>query len=352
MLVHLLHVSVAYINEASRDMARADVQAGHNVYFVDAGITINGKHEKGQVGAVDDRAGFKLTTCSPDMLNVADLIVMHTGVSDSYLVRNQAPLLWVVHGRPLACYRPERMGNGQSYSLYNTVARWPRTKGMLYFWKEYQPHWEGVLSGKDIVLDHPVIDETRFKITNDPSVLKSPGKYNILVCDSEREDIENYELTVGLIEAAKVYPGLKVHFYGIDMPNGQLSNCRNILLGRLKELNALGDVSGRVPTMENIYNSVDCVISPNKITTRTIGEALSCGVPVISHNNKMNLDSDYKCDMADPADIVEAVGLFVNDKEAGIDRDAIRKRAEVFSLKNYSDRINIEYKRILEGGIK
>jgi len=55
----------------------------------DAGITINGKHEKGQVGAVDDRAGFKLTTCSPDMLNVADLIVMHTGISDSYLVRTR-----------------------------------------------------------------------------------------------------------------------------------------------------------------------------------------------------------------------------------------------------------------------
>ena len=353
MLVPLVHVSVAYINEASRDMARADVQAGHNVYFIDAGITIKGKLEKPQIGAIDNRAGFKLETANPTLLDDADIIIMHTGVSDSYLVRNQAPLLWVVHGRPLACFRPERMGNGQSYSLYNTVSNWKRTKGMLYFWKEFQPHWEGIFNNKDIILDYPVIDENRFSITKAQSVLKSKGKINILVCDSAREDIDNYELTIGLCEAAKVNPEIKVHFYGIDMVDGKLSNCYNLLLGKLKALGALGDVSGRVTEMEKIFNSVDCIISPNKIITRTIGEALSCGVPVISHNNTHNLVSDYTCDMTDPADIAEAVGIFVHDKKNDlINKNEIRDRASVFSLKNYSDKMSIEYKRIVEGGIK
>jgi hypothetical protein len=336
--------------EAARDMARADIYGGNTVYFIDSGITINGKREKSQIGVIDDRADFKLTTAKHELLNDADIIIMHTGISDSYLVKNQAPLIWVVHGRPLACFRPERMKKGQSYSLYNTVAKWKRTKGMLYFWREFQPHWDGVLEGKDIILPYPVVDENRFNTNKEKYQFKNPGKINILVCDSEREDIDLYELTVGLIEAAKQFPEIKIHFYGLNMPNGKLDNCYNILLGRLKNLNCLGDISGRVRNMETLYNAADCLISPNKIITRTIGEALSCGCSVISQNNSLNLVSDYTCDMSEPKDVIEAISLFVNDfKNNSINRDSIKTRAKVFSLKVYSDYMNEVYNKVISG---
>lgn len=352
--MNIAHVAPFAVNrcglyEAARDMARADILGGNTVSFIDAGVTSKGVRSEPVIGGVDNRSGFNLVTASPDMLNIADIIIMHTGFNDSYLVKNQAPLIWAVHGRPLACFKPERMKTGQSYSLYNTVSKWPRTKGMLYFWPEFKSHWENVLSDKDIILDYPVIDETRFINNGDKFNLKNSGETNILVCDSEREDIELYELTVGLCEAAKKYKGLKIHFYGMDMPEGKLANCHNILLGKLKKLGALGDVSGRIGDMEKLYNAVDCVISPNRIITRTIGEALSCGVPVISQNNRSNLLSDYTCDMAEPEDVVEAVGIFLNDKKNNlINKSEIRKRSSVFSLKNYSNKMNEIYKNIIE----
>jgi glycosyltransferase involved in cell wall biosynthesis len=336
--------------EAARDMARADISGGNDVLFVDSGITKNGKREAGQIGAVDNRGDFLLKTCDPKLLDSANIIIMHTGVSDSWLVRNQAPLIWAVHGRPLACFRPERMGKGNSYSLYQNVANWQRTKGMLYFWKEFKPHWEPIFQGKDIILPYPVIDEIRFKTTYEKHNLKNPGEINILVCDSEREDIDHYNMVVGLLEAVKKHPGLKVHFFGLDMINGDLPNCWNILLGEIKKQGGLGDVSGRIGNMEKVYNAVDCLISPNKIITRTIGEALSCGIPVISENNTLNLMSDYTCDMSDPADILEAVSLFIQDKKNNtINSDNIKERSKVFNLDVYSDYMNGVYNNILNG---
>ena len=60
-------------------MARADAESGNGVFFIDAGITVNGNRQDGQIGAVDDRAGFRLETTHPDLVNEADVIVMHTG---------------------------------------------------------------------------------------------------------------------------------------------------------------------------------------------------------------------------------------------------------------------------------
>jgi len=336
--------------EAARDMARADVLGGHGVYFIDAGITKNGKREKPQIGAVDDRAGFKLVTTGFQVLDDADIIIMHTGINDSYLVRNQTPLIWVVHGRPHACFKPERQGKGNPYSLYRTVSNWQRTKGMLYFWREFQPDWEDIFNGKDIILPYPVIDETRFKNNSTKRKLNNPGKINILVCDSEREDIDLYNLTVGLIEVAKKYPDIKIHYYGLEMPGGKLPNCWNILLGKLKKYGGLGDVAGRVADMEQLYNAVDLVVSPNRIVTRTIGEALTCGTPVLSQNNPLNLVSDYTCDMSDPKDMIEAFEMFLTDRNNNtINRDNINKRAKVFNLKVYSDYMNEVYKKVISG---
>lgn len=336
--------------ESARDMARADILGGNDVLFYDAGITKDGIREAGKIGEIDNRGDFKLTTCAPGMLDSADIIIMHTGIEDFHLVRNQVPLIWVVHGRPLACFRPERMGKSESYSLYNTVAGWPRTKGMLYFWPEFSPHWEDVLHGKDIVLPYPPIDENRFNDNKTKHVLTSPGDVNILLCDSEREDIDLYELSVGLVEASKKFKNIKFHYYGMDLPDGKLSNCWNILLGRIKKYGCLGDVAGRMGDMEKIYNAMDCVISPNRIITRTIGEALSCGIPVITQNNPLNLMSDFTCDMSDPFDIVEAIGLFMESRGLS-SKQSIRDRAKVFSLKVYSDYMKEVYKKIV-GEIK
>lgn len=334
--------------ESARDMARSDIFGGNDVYFVDAGITSNGKKEEPKIGAVDDRGNFRLVTADCNVLDDADIIIMHTGLEDNKIVRNQTPLLWVVHGRPLACFRPERMGINYAYTLYQNVAQWKRTKGMLYFWKEHKPYWKGLFNGKDIVLDYPVIDETRFKPLPNNNI--DDDNFHFLICDSEREDIDNFELVNGLIYTAKHVKNLKFHFYGMDTIEGKLPNCWNLLLNQLKELNALGEVVGRVGDMEKVYNKMDCLISPNKIITRTIGEALSCGIPVISATNTFNMVSDITCDMGNVEEIKKAIETLVfNYRNGKIDKNEIINRSHVFSLESNSLVMNMIYKKILEG---
>jgi glycosyltransferase involved in cell wall biosynthesis len=325
-------------------MVRADIDGGNQVIFVDAGITENGKREEGKIGAIDDRGGLRLETASPNLISEADIIVMHTGFHDSYLVKTQAPIVWIVHGRPLACFRPEYQGKMESYSLYHNVAQWKRSKKMVYFWQEFIPHWSNIFpSEKNACLDYPVIDQIRFNPSGQIHTLQNKGKYNLLVCDSNREDIDTYELTVGCIEAVKQIQGLKVHFYGLDMP---LKNCWNILLGKLKELGGLGDVSGRVTNMEMIYRACDGLISPNKIIVRTIAEALSCGIPVIAEEGCKV--ADFQCKMNDAYDVAEAIKMWTHSIDLGKHKNGVLERAENFSMKNYYTKMNEIYKEVVK----
>jgi len=328
----------AGIYEAARDMAKADAISGNQVIFIDSGVTIKGERQTPKIGAIDNRAGFNLVTGDPALINDADVIIMHTGAPDEWIVKNQSPLIWVIHGRPLASFRPEQAGELISYSLYKMVADWPRSKKMLYFWPEFEPHWKHLFNGKDLILDYPVIDETRFNNSEMVHKLENKGEVNFLICDSSREDIDLYELTVGIIAAAKQIQGLKFHFYGHDHIN---QSGWGYLFNTLRKLNALGDLKPRVSHMEQVYRGVDCLISPNRIITRTIGEALSCGIPVISQNGCKV--ADYTCDMADPLDVVDAIKLFKDDFDKGIDKENILNHAKVFSMTNYSNIMNKVY---------
>ena len=109
--------------EASRDMFLADKIFGHNVHMVDVGTIKDGKQlTEPKSGQTDTRNNLGIITSDPMEINTSDIVFMHTGCSDSWLVKTQAPIIWVVHGRPLACFRPESNGKSQSYSLYKKNA--------------------------------------------------------------------------------------------------------------------------------------------------------------------------------------------------------------------------------------
>lgn len=325
-------------------MARADIHGGNDVYFIDVGITNNdGIKEAAQVGAIDNRAGFKLETADPALIDSCDVIVAHTGIPDHWIVRNQIPLIWMVHGRPLACFRPEQNGKSNSYSLYSSVSKWPRTKKMLYFWPEFKPFWDVCIpKEKHLILDYPVIDQNRFNSRGQRHVLENKGKYNLLICDSSREDVDLYELVTGCVEACKKIEGLKIHFYGFDYP---IPNCWDIVLSELKRIGGLGDVVGRVSNMELVYRAVDCLISPNRIITRTIAESICCGTPVIADNNCTV--ADYTCNMTNPFDILEAIEMFRNDFDNNMHKNGVLERSKVFSMDNYCEIMNKVYSEVI-----
>ena len=341
----------AGIYEAARDMVRADTMRGHLVSFVDVGpVNGTGQQEPPQVNAIDDRGGFQLVTQPPQWADTADLLVYHTGVNDNWVVRSQAPIVLVIHGRPLSVFRAEqdaRPGRN-GYTILRMLGDWPRVKKVAYFWPEFTPYWRNVVpEGKLAPIDWPPIDLQRFCPDGPRHEFsrEHKGRWNALIADAWREDVDAFEIANGAIEAAKRIPGLKVHLYSVETVPGtsNLQPCWAQLLGELAYRGAMGEVSGRQPGIEQMYRAVDFVLSPNRIVTRIAGEALACGTPVIApHGCKV---TPYTADVFDPEEVGEVAARLVADLEA--DREAVKAQclatAERFSLERYGEAIERVY---------
>ncbi|MFW9968624.1 MAG: hypothetical protein ACFFDF_00390 [Candidatus Odinarchaeota archaeon] len=325
--------------EAAADMARADIITGHNVYFVDSGITINNNREQPVIGAIDDRAGFRVTTAHPDVIKKCDIVVLHTGVPDEWI--KDKPLVWVIHARPLAAFRPEQNNGMKSYSIYAQVSKWQQTKKMVYFWKEFEPYWKVIVPYNKLhLIDFPPIDLNRFNPQGEKHKSNDLGIYNGLICDSWREDIDVYEIVNGAIEAARIIPGLKWHLYALEHP---IPECWKYLISELKSLNALGEIRGRMTGLEYVYRAFDFLLTPHRIVTRTIGEALSCGMPVIASNGCRV--AQETTDIQNPYDVAKAVQRMINGLEKH--RESSLKESEKFNLINFGMQMNNLYRGVV-----
>ncbi len=341
--------------EAARDMIRADVERGHTAIFVDVGPThVSGEQDTPQTGTVDDRGGFQLVTMDPAYANDADLLIFHTGVNDNWVVGNQAPIISIVHSRPLAAFRQEQNNPRYiSYSLIAQFARWPRVKKLVHFWPEYDAHWRVIVPEDKLVsLPWPPIDLERFG--SEGSVYQFPpdmtGEVNAVICDSWREDIDCYEVTLGAIEAAKLIPGLKVHLFAIDTRDGNaLPGCWDLLTQGLRQYGALGTLNARVPDIEQVFRAVDFVMTPNRIVTRIVGEALACGIPVLAA--KGCKATPWTADMTEPEEVGQVARNLVDalraDKEK-VQRQC-RKQAQAFSLAEFGKGIEPVYQEVVNG---
>lgn len=347
-IVHLAPFAphAAGIYEAARDMLRADLMAGRDACFVDTGPhSTLGEPLPAKVGAVDDRGGFRLVTADPSEIDSADLIVQHTGAPDGWTVRTQAPIVFIVHGRPLASYRFEMLGRGNSYSVYCGLSCWPRVKAMVHFWPEFEAYWRPMLNGKDCCIPAPPIDAARFAPEGETHKIdgKHRGTLNALVCDSWREDIDIFEVFHGALEAARRIPGLVWHFYGCDRADGPWTQ----LFAALGRIGALGSRNGRHTHMDRHYRAYDLMLSPQRIVTRTIGEALCCGLPVVAAQKCSA--TPYTADIQNPHSVADAVQRVVGRIET--DCEALKSEcldtAKRFSLDAYAKAIGDVYNKAL-----
>ena len=341
--------------EAARDMVRADNERGHTAIFVDVGpFHASGEQDAPQTGTVDDRGGFQLVTMDPAYANDADLLVFHTGVNDNWVVGSQAPMIVVIHGRPLASFRQEQKSTQYiSYSLIADFARWPRVKKLVYFWPEYDVDWRIIVPEDKLVsLPWPPVDLERFGPEGE--VYQFPpemtGEINAVICDSWREDIDCYEVTVGAIEAAKLIPGLKVHIFAMDTRDGNvMSRGWDLLTQGLRQWVALGTLNARVANIDQVYRAADFVMTPNRIVTRITGEALACGTPVLAA--KGCKATPWTADMSNPHEVGQVAYELVEALKA--DKANVwhqcRKQAEKFSLAAFGKAIEPVYQEAVNG---
>jgi len=333
--------------EAARDMIVADLQAGHDSHLVDVGVTLNdGSHEEGKIGQTDARGGSIIQTESPEIVLNADIIMAHTGISDSWIVKCQTPIIWILHGRPTACFKPEQFGKGWSYTLISELAKWPRVKTMLSFWPNHKNFWEVIIPQEKIVcFNYPPIDENRFNRYGSMYDFAGKfGRYNIVISESLREDVDFFELIHGIILYAKKNPNFKVHIFGLENP----IRCWELILEELRRLKILGTVWARRTNMEEVYRAADIIVSPQKIITRSIGEALSCGTPVIA-DEECSL-ATYKTKINNPnkvANILEKVFYDLTNKKSDVLKK-VNNDAKKLSLNEYNKKINILYAKVLK----
>lgn len=353
-LMNIVHVApygpnCAGIYEAARDMVRADIRQGHNALFVDAGAQPVNHPQRNPplVGAVDDRAGFRLETQPWAVCNEADVILLHTGCDNQWLVWNQAPIIMVVHGTPTAAFRVEQRGPNTSYSVYTEGAGWPRVKAMLYFWPEFRPYWDVVFpEDKQVVFDFPPVDRERFSADGEAWDIPrfQRGRYNGVICDSWREDSDILEIVHGAMEASRRIQGLTWHIYAVVEPVGPYE----FIFQKMRAMGALGTLGQRRGEMEQVYRGADFILSGRRSVSRVIAEALCCGTPVIADQGCRS--AHYTPDKHNPfavaAAIEKLVGRLESDRE-GLDRQTAAM-AERFDLDAYGRRMTALYERVIE----
>ncbi len=328
--------------EAARDMIVADRQAGHEVGLVDVGITTNGVHTPGIVGKEDDRGGTKVCSVDPIVARSANILIAHSGVPDPWFSVCQAPMIWVLHGRPAACFKPEQFGRGHSYTLMADVAMWPRVKALLTFWPFHVKYWNAILPQEKLVcLPAPPIDCGRFSPTGPIHDFgDKKGEWNVVIADSWREDVDLFEIVNGVIESAKERSDVKFHFYGVEDP---LPSCWDRLLIVLRDLGALGEVWARRPNIEEIYRATDIVLSPHRITTRIVGEALCCGTPVIAAHGCEH--ATWTCKPDEPESVAASIREAISQLSSnnGRVKQQVQKKTKCLSLSEYNKSMSVVY---------
>lgn len=324
--------------EAARDMARADAMRDHEVLFVDTGVQVSrGVREDVKIGATDVRGGWLLETSPPQAAMDADLWVCHDGVPDSYAARCQAPMVWMVHGRPLATFRPEQNGEPcRAYSLVKDAAAWPRVKAIVTMWSEFIPYWEMLAPDKLRCTIDPPVDASRYS-SGEKLKLGKSGRWNLLICDSWRDDIDVFEATVACWRAAQRRPGIMVHFWGVE-PEKYERACWQHVYAALRSVGAMGELYLRDSRIDQAYRVMDALISPHRIGVRTIAEALCCGLPVVAATGCRY--TEYRADPSDSDAMATAILACLDDTEA---RGKALDAAGAFDLQTFGERMEEIY---------
>jgi glycosyltransferase involved in cell wall biosynthesis len=191
----------------------------------------------------------------------------------------------MVHGRPSACFRPEqRSPSRNGYSLIPELASWPRVKGLVTFWREHLPYWANVVPEEKLFCtEDPPLDQDRYRSSG--KVYEIPkekrGEFNVLLCDSWREDEDIFEVFNACILASRSLPGLKVHIWGAEEDLLKAS-CWQQLLAGADRAGCLGEIHARKESICEGYRAMDLLVTPHAIATRCLMEAMACGTPVVA----------------------------------------------------------------------
>ncbi len=226
------------------------------------------------------KLGVTVTVANPlrprkrdvEALQKCDLIVDHSGLTGDMWKANK-PIIHVRHGRPHSTFLMEEQGGKKIYSFLRNSRK--RYKAVVTFWKSHVPYLELMFDRKDIsVITAPVNLEKWCPGGPVHDFGENRGEFNIVCADIFRRDEDPFHV----LSACGLLPeGFKVHLAGLK---GGINSATTALVGSLGRNR--GSMFNWISGLPLLYRAADLVISPHKIATRAIREAMACGTPVLA----------------------------------------------------------------------
>jgi glycosyltransferase involved in cell wall biosynthesis len=208
----------------------------------------------------------------------ADVIVTHSGHDNTPLQHTNQPVIHMVHGRPISTFLGERNGGAPGLTWQTQRREHARYKSAVTFWPEYEPMLRTIWHPKPVHVIPPTVNleywtpgEGRFTFGG------RRGRYNVVMTDPwSREDSSPYPAIHAFCCFHKIFPDARLHLIAWDGNQKGLTGLTNLL----------GKGGGCIMPWSNdireIMRSADMLITPHRIYTRSIREAMSCGLQVVS----------------------------------------------------------------------
>lgn len=256
--------------ETTRELVAAECQLGIEAAMVDPAPTKYHPKTDSDRGAPIRGIEFAQT---------ADILVNHSGMDVPGLKELDKPIIDFAHGRPLASFLGERSGKAPVYSYHYRRDADPRVQSIVTYWPEHVEYHGLMFPHKSIDVIPPSVDLERWNPAGKVHDFgPHSGTPNVVIAEAWRDDIVPFDTLHAFIHFAHVYaPKAKLHLYGIDNRKGL-----DPILLRLKERGWLGETQGWIEHLPSVYRAADLVISPQRIYTRSLREAMACGVQVVS----------------------------------------------------------------------
>lgn len=263
----------------AKDLVWGERQIGIDAQMINAGMSKN-KEGKSKIFCGLYKEDGWLKTVEPSWAKEADILVLHSTIPTNFLNLGK-PVVVVCHGRPESSFMLEHYEVMGVWTSYYTRSRSAKYSAYVTMWPEFM-HTLGTLLPKDRLFCIPApVNLQEFNPSGDIFDLgKKAGLPNILVADMWRYDATPFNViqAVSLFQS-KYCSNARVHIVGLPKIK---SNHIGVLVHSLKEAGCLGNVAGGVRNIDAIYRSANLLVTPHIIATRTVREALACGLPIVA----------------------------------------------------------------------
>jgi glycosyltransferase involved in cell wall biosynthesis len=270
----LAHIAIATprmcgLYETTRELVYAERTAG-----VDARIVDPKPHDT--VGITGEDRGVPISDW--EWAVTADYVISHSGHDRTPIAETNQPIVIAAHGRPISTFIGERNGQAAAYTYHVDRSRQDRYKAAITFWEEHEPWLRALWEPKPVHTITPPVDSDYWcEGDTEYNFAGKSGGYNVVMTDPWcRQDVCLLPCLHAFALFRNIVTDAKLHIYAVDENQKGWS-----AIGRMLKDN-LGIIQKWASDLRSVYRAADMLITPHRIYTRSIREAMACGVQVVS----------------------------------------------------------------------